>query len=51
MTLKGGIGSDWHRQTEISSLLAPRPAFLDSSLRWNDDGVWVWLSWILANLP
>ena len=35
--LKGGIRSDWHGQTETGRLLAPRPAFLDSSLRWNDE--------------
>ena len=37
MTLKGGIGSVWHRRIKTGSLLTPRPALLDSSLRWNDN--------------
>ena len=35
--IKGRYGGDWNRQTETGYFLAPWPAFLDSSLRWNDD--------------
>ena len=57
MTLKGGIGSAWHGQAETGSHLAPRPAPLDSSLRWNDGSVRtrfgfapVPLSWFVSSL-
>ena len=35
--IKGGIGSAWHGRAETGNPIVPRPALLDSSLRWNDD--------------